>query len=220
MTDLTESSLNDGEAAALDQTRRAPAFYNDLAASLAEGWTLLEQGVHRRSSPFHTPAIGTIGVDGAPTIRTMVLRAVDRERREVRVHSDRRSAKLSEIQYNPRIALHAYDPALKVQLRLRGIARVDEFGPEAGLAWQRSRKMSRACYRAPLSPGTAVLEPDMAAIPNGAEAVVDAGRDNFCAIMCTISELEWLYLAATGHRRARFAWSNDGTLMTATWLAP
>ena len=59
-------------------------------------------------------------------------------------------------------------------------------------------------------------------MPDGtnAEADADAGRDNFCAILCTAFELEWLYLAAAGHRRARFAWSESGALTTATWLAP
>ncbi len=77
-----------------------PAFYDDLAGCLAEAWRRLEEGAAHQSG-FHTPALATIGRDGAPRLRTVVLRGVDRAARSLRVHCDARSAKAAEIAADP-----------------------------------------------------------------------------------------------------------------------
>ena len=59
----------------MDQLK--PPFFDDLDASLAHAWRLLTRGVNDRRSGFHTPAIVTVGLDGAPAMRTVVLRHVD-----------------------------------------------------------------------------------------------------------------------------------------------
>ena len=42
------------------------------------------------------------------------------------------------------------------------------------------------------------------------------GYKNFTVIKCNIKSIEWLYLAAKGHRRAKF----DIDAQTETWLVP
>ena len=44
----------------------------------------------------------------------------------------------------------------------------------------------------------------------------EEGYKNFTVIQCYIESFEWLYLAAKGHRRARF----DITHNTQNWLVP
>ena len=44
----------------------------------------------------------------------------------------------------------------------------------------------------------------------------ELGYKNFTVIQCKIKTIEWLYLAAKGHRRARFDLKNDEIL----WLVP
>lgn len=194
-----------------------PIFYDDLYATLDEAWDRLEQGTTNRHSLLHTPNVALIAADGAPSIRTVVLRAADRSSSQVRFHTDRRSSKVPDLRANPRIGLHAYDPAIKIQLRMTCLAAIDEtFTAER--AWQNSPMASRACYRAPVAPGTPIASPYDAAVPDPDHP--DEGRENFCTVICTVLELEWLYLAAAGHRRARFAWDESGALVTATWLAP
>jgi hypothetical protein len=73
--------------------------------------------------------------------------------------------------------------------------------------------MSRMCYAAPDAPGSPVPAPPPA--PTDPEG----GRENFCAVLLRVDTLDWLLLAAAGHRRARFAWDADGAL-TAAWIAP
>ncbi len=127
--------------------RAEPRFYDDLDETLREAWRLLERGVTERRSPFHTPALASVREDGSPSIRTLVLRAVDRDTRTLRFHTDVRSGKFREITAQPRVALHFYDPTRKVQMRVDGRARLHKGDAIAAAAWRATRPFSRACYR-------------------------------------------------------------------------
>ncbi len=193
-----------------------PNFYNDLDATLAKAWGLLDLGVTDRRSPFHTPTIATIRGDGAPSVRTVVLRAVDPDRRTLRFHTDRRSNKVRELVVDPRVALHFYDPAEKIQLRVDGRATLHVEDAAAAEAWDGTRPFSRLCYGVSPNPGVEITDPRMAAQETSGDR--DAGRENFAAVSVDIACLEWLYLAAHGHRRARFTW--EGQNPTAAWRVP
>ena len=45
----------------------------------------------------------------------------------------------------------------------------------------------------------------------------EAGYKNFCVIQCKIKSIEWLYLAAKGHRRALIDFNESKKF---TWLVP
>jgi pyridoxamine 5'-phosphate oxidase len=193
-------------------------FYDDLDASLAQAWAKLARGVADRRSRFRTPALATIGLDGAPQVRTVVLRGCDAAARTLRFQSDRRSSKFSELKRMPATALHFYDPEEKLQLRVAGRADVYTDEDIARAAWASSQVMSRAGYTQGPAPGvpldypTAI--PQLAGVPDGDMT----GFDNFAVVVIIVQSIEWLYLGSQGHRRARFTW-NEGRLR-ATWLAP
>lgn len=193
-----------------------PPFYDDLAGCLAEAWRRLEEGAAHQSG-FHTPALATLGRDGAPRLRTVVLRGVDRASRTVRIHCDARSDKAAEIAADPRASLHAYDPEAKLQVRIEGTARLHGQDDVARAAWGASRPMSRVCYGTVPGPGTPLPGGGAYAQPRDA-AAVEAGFPEFRVIVLTAARLDFLYLARPGHRRALFTW--DGEEMGATWLAP
>ena len=44
----------------------------------------------------------------------------------------------------------------------------------------------------------------------------EEGYKNFTVIKCYIKSIEWLYLAAKGHRRAKFDFKTN----VSTWLVP
>ena len=178
-----------------------PEFYNDLAKTLGEAWRLLESGASDRRSPFHTPALGTIDSDGCPSVRTVVLRAADRNQRLLRFHTDIRSAKCREIAVSPNVSVHFYDAGSKIQLRVRGVARVHCSDVMATSAWEETRPFSRVCYTVQSAPGTRLRDPRKIERVRNDEAM-ETGRANFAAIHVSISTLEWLFLAAHGHRRA------------------
>jgi hypothetical protein len=183
------------------------------ADALAEAMWMLARGVADRRAALHTPTLATRAAGGAPALRTVVLRGFDPAERLLRFHTDRRSAKAGEIAADPRVALHGYDPAAQVQLRIAGVASLHLDDAVADAAWAGSRTMSRMCYAAPDAPGRPVPAPPPA--PTDPEG----GRENFCAVLLRVDTLDWLLLAAAGHRRAHFAWDAQGAL-TAGWVAP
>lgn len=187
-----------------------PAFADDLAATLAEAFALLARGVADRRSPFHTPTLATIGLDGAPRARTLVLRGFDPAARTLRLHTDARSAKAQEVLADPRAALHAYDARAQVQIRLQGRVTLHRADALADAAWAGSRPFSRMCYAVEPGPGSP------AALPPPAPRDPEAGRAHFTTLLFAFDRLEWLWLDAAGHRRALFTFGPDD----AGWLVP
>lgn len=181
--------------------------------ALESAFRLLARGVADRRSPFHTPTLGTVAADGAPSLRTVVLRGFDPATRRIRIHTDRRSAKVGEIAARPRVLLHGYDAGAQVQMRLAGHATLHIDDAEAEAAWAGSRAMSRMVYATPHAPGAMLDAPPPA--PQDAEG----GRENFAVVTIILDRLDWLLLAHDGHRRARFAWDGAGAL-SAAWVAP
>jgi pyridoxamine 5'-phosphate oxidase len=195
-----------------------PSFYDNLEGTLTEAWRLIARGVADRRSPFHHPAAATVGRDGRAQVRTVILRGCDVAARTLRFHTDARSGKAAEIAADPRVGLHFYDPGAKIQLRLSGRATLHRDDALADAAWTGSRLFSRQCYGVVPGPGHPMTSGGAFSLPEPTDDGTAAGRANFCAVAVAIEELEWLYLAAQGHRRARFTWSSDG--MQAVWLTP
>lgn len=189
-----------------------PDHADQLDACLDAAWTLLTRAVVDRRSAFRTLNLATVALDGAPVSRTVVLRGVDRDARRISIHTDRRSAKIAELARDPRIAVHGYDPGAKIQLRLAGVATVHGDDAIADAGWAHSQPMSRACYAIEPAPATPITAP----LP----APVDTpqGRENFRVVRVEIATLDWLWLAADGHRRARFDWT--GEKWRSSWLVP
>jgi 3-hydroxyisobutyrate dehydrogenase len=81
--------------------------------------------------------------------------------------------------------------------------------------------MSRKCYLVDNGPGTESPSPTSGLKPelDNFEFTMEqseVGYKNFTVIQCTIKRMEWLYLAAKGHRRARFDIGNNKE----QWLVP
>jgi pyridoxamine 5'-phosphate oxidase len=195
-----------------------PDFYDDLGASFAALWRLLADGAAQARSGFHLPALATIGADGAPRLRTVVLRAADRDAGTLRFHCDRRSDKAAEIRANPACALAAYDAAAKIQIRIEGRATLHARDALAEAAWTGSRAMSRVCYGAEPGPGTALPAGSAYVLPDEGSAAA-LGRQHFAAVSVRAARLDFLYLDRRGHRRAAWTRAEDEDWQ-GRWLAP
>lgn len=196
----------------------SPAFYDSLPLTLEQAWHMLWLGVHKRNHAFHTVSVASIGLDGRPRTRVVVLRKADANSWLLRFHTDRRGDKIAEFKRDNRVAVLAYDPESKVQVRLEGVAEVHTEDAVADEAWAASRLFSRQCYGVQPQPGQAIDSGDAFALPETTEEATAPGRQNFCAVVVQVQSLEWLYLAASGHRRARFTRALDG--ITSQWLTP
>ncbi len=209
------------------------AFYNDLEGSLDQARSLLIRGAKDRKSPAHHAIVGSLGPDGYPEQRVMILRAVDWENRTVRFHTDARSAKVGQYQDNQTASVLIYDPGKKIQLRLKGTVRIETDGSACEQAWTNSTTFARRCYMAEASPGTASDLPT-SGLPHWIEGLqpnedqVTPARENFAILLIQFDQIEWLYLVNSGHRRARWTWDGndeqDGNGKRddwqGTWLVP
>lgn len=197
--------------------------YDDLGAVEREAFRIISRGVADRRPAFHTPMLVTRGVDGFPAARTVVLRGFDPHQRTLTFHTDRRSTKVSELAVNARVAVAFYDANSKIQVRVAGIAIVHDGDAISKAAYECLSAWSRRCYLA-APPGTPSREPTSGSSPElearapTAEGSAD-GSANLSVIRVPVSRMEWLCLAAQGHRRASLAWHEEHRLH-AEWLTP
>lgn len=202
-----------------------PVYYDDLDLSFAKAWDLIEPGASKRTTPAHTPVVGSIDATGVAQLRVMVLREADRNLRRLRFHTDSRSAKVDDFAKDERVSILMYDAAEKLQLRLFGTARLETDGPEVDAAWAESTPFARRCYLAESAPGLSVDVPT-SGLPSWIEGKkptenqLSGARANFAVMLCEVTELEWLYLANSGHRRARWKWDDAMQRWSGRWLIP
>lgn len=173
---------------------------------------LLGRGVADRRSAFHTPVLATVGLDGRPRARSVVLRGADIAARALRVHTDVRSEKVAEVRQDPRVSLVFYDAGARLQVRIEALASVHAGDEVAAAAWARSSAMARACYAGDPGPG-APLEAPPSDRPQG-----EGDYSLFGVLLCRFDVMDVLSLRATGHRRVLARFEGQGRILQ--WLAP
>lgn len=166
--------------------------------------------------PLHLLTVATVGADGSPAARTVVLRGFDADRRELRFHTDIRSPKAAQLARDGRLALHWYDARARLQIRIAARATVHHQDETARAAWLASQPMSRACYGSAAAPGTPLQ--NIPGPPEPLAADDPTGLTNFAVVCCRFTAVELLALHASGHERIRL--ELDGPLPTRTILAP
>lgn len=122
-------------------------------------WSCLESGVGPQRSPFTMVQAATLGVDGAPKVRTIVLRQASRAEQRLSFHTDARSDKVAELRRDPSIAIVAADLDALVQIRVEGLASICDDDARRRAIWASSRPHTLLLYRAPLRPGTPIDAP-------------------------------------------------------------
>lgn len=196
--------------------------YSNLSQVLDESWRLMKLGVTDRRHGFHNPVVATIGLDGRPRARTVILRGADSENGNIIFHTDLRSDKVTELKNNPHISMHFYDTASKTQIRIEGIANLHVQNDYAKKRWNESQRMSRMCYSVQPSPGTEIVLSNSYSMTDATTVLPQEQEDyfnNFTVVDIKINTLEWLFLAFKGHKRARFGWL-DNNLNKQSWLVP
>ncbi len=173
---------------------------------------LLAAGARDPGSPFRNLALGTMGLEHTPQVRTVVLRRFDG--RTLDIHTDTRSAKHAELRANPAATLHGWDQAGRIQIRANGRVTLHTMDAESATAWSLLRPASRATYHVQPGPGTPLPGPANPT-PDTDEA---AALRVFCVVRLTLHTLDHLHLAQGSHRRARFTWAADR--IEAMWLVP
>ena len=197
-------------------------YYNNLDKTYLKIWNLLEMGLAKRDASFHLPVF----INGSQNIidgRIVVLRGISEIERKIWFHSDIRSKKVKIIKSNSQASLLFYDKSEKIQLRVSGVAKINYKNEVAEKSWKKTAHMSRQCYLGEFSPGSNASKPT-----SGLSQMIDdskysieeseIGFKNFCVVETHIKSIEWLYLAAKGHRRAYF--NLDKKEIEKKWLIP
>jgi pyridoxine/pyridoxamine 5'-phosphate oxidase len=183
---------------------------------LSEIWLILANASRNRSA-FNFLQFGTVGLDGSPQMRTIVLRECNVEARSISFVTDIRSPKVAEIRKDARVGLLGYDHQSCVQLRLSGLAAIVTHEFERKEVWKRLRPSTLEMFNAASAPSTVLAEgqPGEETITGTDEAT---SYDRYALIKVTIDRLEQLDLSSEPHRRFAFDCSEDSWQITR--LAP
>ncbi|MEM7546645.1 MAG: pyridoxamine 5'-phosphate oxidase family protein [Pseudomonadota bacterium] len=187
---------------------------------LQRAWDALREGVEPGKSAFSMISVATIGRDGHPKLRTVVIRRFDEAAGTIGFNTDVRAPKAAEIYANKAIAVLGYDSAAGIQVRMEGEATLHHAGPAHADAWVASADRSRICYRHNYAPGTALEDPALGDPTTAMVAPPDRelGMENFSAVSVRLTKVDYLDLKAGGHRRAVFERDDAGWI--GGWVAP
>ena len=197
-----------------------PAYYEDFNQIKKKIWSMLDDAVTNRSSQFRIPTF-ICGHNNDLDGRIVVLRKADQQNNLVQFHSDIRSYKIELLKNNPNAALLFYDKDEKIQVRLKVNCIINHENDITKSSWEKTQHISRKCYLVDNGPGTesdvptSGLKPELDNFDYTKEQS-EEGYKNFTVIQCKIKSIEWLYLAAKGHRRAKFDLENNKD----NWLVP
>ena len=197
------------------------SYYENSIEIEKKIWSLLTNAVTNRSSEFRTPVFicgNEKDLDG----RVVVLRKADQENNFIQYHSDIRSSKIEKIKKNPNCSILFYGKLEKIQLRLKTECKVHFNDDVTKESWDKTGHISRKCYLVNNGPGTVSDEPtsglnDKFNNFDFTKEESEAGYKNFCVVKCKIKSIEWLYLAAKGHRRALIDFQGSKKF---SWLIP
>ena len=197
-----------------------PAYYENFVEIEKKIWLMLNDAITNRSSPFRIPVF-ICGDQSDFDGRIVVLRKSDQSNSLIQYHGDIRSGKITKLKKNKNASMLFYDKEEKIQVRLKVECTVNYNNEITKESWLKIGHMSRKCYLVDNGPGT-----DSPTPTSGLKAELDnfeftmeqseEGYKNFTVIQCKIKSMEWLYLAAKGHRRAKFDLIKKKTF----WLVP
>ena len=197
------------------------SYYEDFKEIEKKIWDLLTNAVTDRSSEFRTPVF-ICGDDKDLDGRVVVLRKADQENNFIQYHSDIRSSKIEKIKKNPSCSILFYGKEEKIQLRLKIDCEINYNNEVTKESWDKTGHISRKCYLVTDGPGTFSKKPTSGL--NGkfdnfdfTKEESEHGYKNFCVVKCKIKSIEWLYLAAKGHRRALIDLNGSKKF---NWLVP
>jgi hypothetical protein len=176
-------------------------------------WQELTRAPHDRHHEWRTPVLATQGIDqSGPQARTVVLRHADAPLWALRVYTDARSPKCSELAAQPLAQLTFWSKRLNWQLRVSALATVEFEGEQVNAAWERVRQ-SHACadYLSAFPPGH--VQSSIKATGGNSDEPL---RGHQLAVLnFKVTAMDWLALSKDGHRRARLTPAGERE-----WLVP
>ena len=190
-----------------------PDEYNEISQTLESANLILTNAVENAKTLFHTLAVSSIDNNQIAT-RVMVLREFNIKERYIRFHTDYRAAKIDHYSENNSASVLGYDPNLKIQIKLQGSISVHYNDQVTQAAWEGSTTRSKKCYSVKGGSTLEISDPKEYDLKDGN---IEDGYINFAVLKFSFSNLEFLHLKSSGHRRALHSWDES---FASTWLVP
>lgn len=182
-------------------------WFETKEGTLTRVWDTLAQGVADAAHPARRPTFATLSADGWPEARTVVLRSADRGDAEVTVHTDLYSDKIKSLGHVPRAALHIWDAAQDLQIRMQMEVKIQS-GAQTRALWDKIPDHAQQSYGVTPPPGTPIKD--------ALEYVKDPDPATFAVLLCRVIHIDAVHLCVN-HRRCSFSrvghWQGQ-------WLSP
>ena len=182
-------------------------------------WRELKLGVKKAKHDYHTFVFSTIHND-EPESRTVVLRALDKNKPQIWFHTDKRSQKISEIKKHKSVSALFYDTSRKVQLRINGKAILESNNKRNAKIWDSMSLDSKLCYMGPYAPSQQLPQFSPNLLRKPAQEINEKdyklGLTRFCRVRIDITRADWLHLDYQGHQRLKFKFNK---IIKSEWIA-
>ena len=183
----------------------------------------LTRGVKDRKHTFHTPVFCNIDNENSIESRVVVLRQFDSPNMVLNFHTDFRSPKILGLQQNNNSLLVFYDHKLKIQLRIKTTSIINNQNKVTQEMWDQTKLFSRKCYLTEKAPSSSTNLPEDGIDESlgGREPTLEEserGYKNFTVVQNQIQQIDWLYLAASGHRRLKIILEKQ--IPSFQWIIP
>ena len=182
-------------------------------------WKNIHLGIQKAKHDYHSFVFSTISKN-SPESRTVILRDFDEHKPAIWFHSDRRSKKILHLEENENVSALFYDKSRKVQLRINGIADIEEDIEQNKKIWDSMRPESKLCYMGPYAPSQKINQFEPNTLKKSAHDLdkedEHLGLSRFCRIRIKIKKLDWLKLDYKGHQRLEFKF---GKKIKTQWIA-
>jgi pyridoxamine 5'-phosphate oxidase len=163
-------------------------------------WQELARGTVDRHHEWRTPVLSTIGLDGTPQARAVVLRQASKVTQSLTIFTDRRTPKVAELSAQPVGMLTFWSKRLGWQCRIALSFQVHLDGPEVNAAWVRmSQSAAAKDYLALVAPGSPIVGNDC-----DENTAANNMSHNLALLTGRISSIDWLELGQSAHRRIKF----------------
>lgn len=170
-------------------------------------WKELGRATQDRHHEWRTPVLASLGQDGWPHARTVVLRRADAVAGQLDIYTDSRSPKVAQMRAQPLVQFVFWSTRLGWQLRVRAQVDVMTGGPQVEALWQVVQSSASAKdYLSMAAPGEPLADPGLGEAASPAVS--------FAVMRAQVVEMDWLSLSRSGHRRAQLG------AQTWRWLTP
>ena len=169
----------------------------------------LKKGAFKKGHYFKYFTLATLGVDKFARLRLVALRNVSDDLK-LTFFTDKRSKKMLHIKENNRVSLLFYHHKKLIQLRIDGIARVNNDQYQIQKSWEQIGTEARKDYITKEAPGSSIEDPE------SLEYLKEG--DYFSIVEIDPFRIEYLELKKNGHTKIKYYKDESG--WTSEYLVP